>query len=131
MSNKGFTLIEVLVASIILFLSILTVNAAYKQYVSYKTKQQKYENIYIAAISLMNEIEGENISQLEAKKREINGLKYTLSIQSIASKRNYAIGLETNQTKNNGLFLITLYKITIKMENRTFVLFKTEYQKIK
>ncbi len=131
MSNKGFTLIEVLVASIILFLSILTVNAAYKQYVSYKTKQQKYENIYIAAISLMNEIEGENISQLEVKKREINGLKYTLSIQRIASKRNYAIGLETNQTKNNGLFLITLYKITIKMENRTFVLFKTEYQKIK
>ena len=131
MSNKGFTLIEVLVATIILFFSILTVNAAYKQYASYKLKQQKYEDIYTASVSLMNKIEGKNINLFGLNEGEINGIKYSLTIKPVASKRNFAFDLNSNKYRNMGRFLITLYKIEIKMANRTFVLYKTGYRKIR
>lgn len=125
LSNKGFTLIEVLVATIILFVSILTVNIAFKQYTAYKLKQEKYENIYISALSLMNKIENEKISGFFYKNGKINGIEYTIRAKRAASNRNYIY--DEMMGGNNGFFLLTLYKITIEMAGKKFVLYKTEY----
>ncbi len=129
--NKGFTLIEVLVASIILFFSILTVNAAFKQYASYKIKQEKYENIYISALSLMNKLENERLNMFTYYTGEINGLKYTARAKRVAQRRNYIYGLSSKDSGNKGRFSVTLYKIEIKMANRTFTLYKTQYRRVK
>ncbi len=130
-SNRGFTLIEVLVASIILFFSILTVNAAFKQYTSYKLKQEKYENIYISALSLMNKLENERLNMFTYYTGEINGLKYTAHAKRVAQSRNYIYGLSPKDSGNKGRFSVTLYKIEIKMANRTFTLYKTQYRRVK
>jgi len=130
-SNKGFTLIEVLVASIILFFSILTVNAAFKQYASYKLKQQKYENIYISVLSLINKLENKQLNMFTYYSGEINGFKYTARAKRVAQSRNYIYGLSPKDSGNKGIFLVTLYKIKIKMANRTFTLYKTQYRRIK
>ncbi len=130
LSNKGFTLIEVLVASIILFFSILIVNSAYKQYISYKIKQEKYENIYITGLSLMNEIDAKGVKYfINNPHGRLNGIRYTIKVEKIISKRNYAYYFDPSKNGNSGYFLVTLYKLTMQIANKVFILYKTEYQK--
>ncbi len=128
-SNRAFTLIEVLVASIIMFFAILTVNAAFKQYASYKIKQQKYENIYISALSLIDKIENEKLDSFTYDTGKINGLEYTVKAKRIAAKRNYTYGFSAKETGNKGRFLITLYKVEINIANKKFVFYKTQYRR--
>ena len=104
LSDKGFTLIEVLVASIILFLSIVTVSLAYRQYINYKIKQKKYEKIFISALSLMSKIESEDLDKLTNRSGTINGLNYHITIRKVASKRNYVYGLTKSTSGNIGPF---------------------------
>ena len=130
-SNKGFTLIEVLVASVILFLSIVTVSLAYRQYTSYKLKQEKYEKIFISALSLMNKIESEKLDGLTERDGTINGLNYHITIRKVASKRNYVYGLTEKTSGNFGSFLLTLYRVKIDIANKSFVLYVTSYVKLK
>jgi len=129
-SNKGFTLIEVLVASIILFLSIVTVSLAYRQYTNYKFKQKKYEKIFISALSLMNKIESEDLSKLTNRNGTINGLDYRITITKVASRRNYVYGLTEDTSGNTGPFLLTLYRVKISIGNKDFVLYITNYTKL-
>ena len=130
-SNKGFTLIEVLVASIILFLSIVTISLAYRQYTNYKLKQEKYEKIFISALSLMNKIESEKLDGLTEEDGTINGLNYHITIKKVASKRNYVYGLTEKTSGNFGSFLLTLYRVKIDIANKSFVLYVTSYVKLK
>jgi len=130
-SNKGFTLIEVLVASIILFLSIVTVSLAYKQYESNISRQRKYEMIYINAISLMNKILNKNIfAPTFYESGTINGMKYKINAKVISSKRNYIYGFSEQASGNKGNFMVKLYKITIELNNLRFTLYKTEFSKV-
>jgi|GEM_PF-2723673 len=129
-SNKGFTLIEVLIASIILFVSVLTVNAAFKQYAAYKIKQQKYERIYISVLSLKDKTENESLGNLTGSiTGKINGLPYTITAKRIASARNYVYSFDQEASGNKGGFIITLYQVTINIAGRSFKFYKTEYKK--
>ncbi len=130
-SDKGFTLIEVLIASIILFLSIVTVSLAYRQYINYKLKQEKYEKIFISALSLMSKIESEDLDKLTNRSGTINGLKYHITIRKVASKRNYVYGLTESTSGNIGPFLLTLFRVRIDISNKSFVLYITSYRKLK
>ena len=130
-SSKGFTLIEVLVASIILFLSIVTVSLAYKQYESYRLKQEKYENIYINVISLVNKTLSKNIiAPTFEETGKINGTNYKIIARIVSSKRNYVYGFSSQSTGNKGNFMVKLYKISIEIDDLKFTFFKTEYIKV-
>ena len=130
-SNRGFTLVEVLVASIILFLSIVTVTLAYKQYESYRLKQEKYENIYINVISLTNKILSKNIVTPSFEETgKINGIAYKIMANMISSKRNYVYGFSAQSSGNKGNFMLKLYKVTIQIYNSTFTFYKTEFIKV-
>jgi len=129
-SNKGFTLIEVLVATLILFLSIVTVMLAYRQYEHFMLKQKKYEKIYITVLSLLNKIQEEKASNLQGKNGVMNGIKYSIHIVRVASKRNYVYSPNPSSSGNYGDFMINLYKITITLDGKKFILYKTEYSKV-
>ncbi len=129
LSNRGFTLIEVLVASLILFIVILTLNAAFKQYTSYRIKQEKYELLYMSVLSLKDKLENEDLSRFSTINGKINGLDYTANVKAVARNRNYVYGFTPKESGNKGAFLITLYKITLKIAGKTFVFYKTQYKK--
>ena len=128
-SNKGFTLIEVLVAMLILFLSIVTVTLAYRQYEHLKLKQQQYERIYITALSLINKIQEEKISNFKKGNGIMNGIRYSVNVIKVASNRNYLYNPNPSLSGNNGHFTLSLYKITINLDGKKFILYKTEYSK--
>ena len=130
LNNKGFTLIEVLVSVVILFLAILMVNAAFKEYVSSKNKLKKYELIYISTLSLVNKLENEGLRDFSFKKGKINGLDYFVQVKKLLSLRNYTYGFGEMDNKK-GNFLVTLYELKIKIAGHSFVLYKTRYKSVK
>ena len=128
-SNRGFTLVEILVAMLILFLSIVTVALAYRQYECFKLKQQKYERIYITALSLINKIKEEKINNFQRENGTINGIRYSINVIKVASNRNFLYNPNPSLSGNNGHFMVSLYKITINLDGKKFILYKTEYNK--
>ncbi len=127
--NNGFTLIEVLVSTLILFIVIATLSVAFKQYTAYRLKQQKYEMIYISVLSLKDKFANEDLSKIKNVNGEINGLKYRASISIVQSKRNFVYGITPKESGNKGMFLVTLYKIVLKIAGRSYVFYQTQYRK--
>ncbi len=128
-SNRGFTLIEVLIASLILFFAILTLNAAFKQYTSYRLKQERYANIYISVLSLKDKLENEDLRGFTERKGTINGLSYDITIRPLKNEKNYVYGQTAGSTGNKGQFDITLYKATLVIDGEIFTFFETQYRK--
>lgn len=126
-SNKGFTLVEVLIASLILFFVIVTLSSGFKQYAAYRAKQKKYEDIYISVLSLKNKLEDENLANVVDREGEINGLHYEIAIKEVARKRSFVYGETKDTTGNLGKFQIVLYKVIIKIRGKEFTFFKTQY----
>ncbi len=128
-SSKGFTLIEVLIAFIILMISISVATAAYKEYRIVVQKQKKAERMFIAAISLMNKLKSMKVNlRMNEQEGKFNGLSYKIKVKRIAAKRNYIYFF--NKRGNKGNFLITLYKITLTVGNKNFILYKTQFQRL-
>jgi len=128
LNNKGFTLIEVLVSVVILFLSILSVSFTFKEYIYYKNRQQKNEDLYISVISLVNKLEGEDLNKIVFKEGKINSFHYVLKIDKIDSARKWSYGF--GSSGNKGKFLISLYKIVIEIGGKKFTLYKTRFKSL-
>ena len=128
-SNKGFSLIEVLIASLVLFFTIITLNVAFKQYATYRQKQQQYEDIYIALLSLKDKLEDMNLSRIRETHGTINTLPYKISIREITRRRNFVYGEIPETSGNMGTFQIILYEITIQIDSRVFSFYETQYHK--
>ncbi|WP_457643481.1 prepilin-type N-terminal cleavage/methylation domain-containing protein [Persephonella sp.] len=126
-SNKGFTLIEVLVASVILFLCVVTVNAAFKQYATYKTRQERYERLYMSVISLVNEIEGMGLRRFAGREGEINGFKYRVEVKPVAVERNYVYSAVGTRSGNVGKYIMALYRVKITIGAHHFIFYRTEH----
>ncbi len=126
-NQKGFTLIEVLIATLILAVSIISVNAAFKQFSVYKQKMDKYKNIYTTTLSLKDKIENENLKDNLQEKGVLNGLEYSYKVKLISKMRN--LSLEETEG-NTGNFEIYLYKIELTVGSRNYSFFKTQYVKL-
>ena len=127
--NYGFSLIEVLVATILLTMSILVSTIAYKQYISAFEKQKKIERIYITALSLLNMVKKSNITPFYKKSGRLNGFAYKITAKRVVAKRNYEYF--SIHPGNKGRFLVSLYKINLLIGDREFVFFKTQYKKLR
>jgi prepilin-type N-terminal cleavage/methylation domain-containing protein len=127
-NNGGFTLVEVLIATVIMVISIVTVNAAFRQFAVYKEKIKNYENIYVSVLSIRDLVENQTLSPNLSRTGKINGLDYQYTCTLVESANNYLLSEEPSQNGNNGLFAIMLYKITITMAGKTFEIYKTEYK---
>ncbi len=130
--NKGFTLIEVLLSLIILTVAIVSVNAAFKQFVEYKSKMEKYKNIYMTTLSIKDMIESKELKNGYTETGELNGLKYKYSVELIASKRNVTSSedIENQEQLEEGSFEVYLYKITLHIDNKKYEFYKTQYKKV-
>ncbi len=126
-NQKGFTLIEVLIATLILAVSIISVNAAFKQFAVYKQKMEKYKQIYTTTLSLKDLIENKELKDNLQENGVLNGLKYSYKVKLINKIRNHSL----EETEGNtGNFDIYLYKIYLTVENKEYEFFKTKYKKL-
>lgn len=130
MTNKGFTLIEVLISLFILVVAAVTVNAAFKQFTVYKSKTKHYENHYITVLSLKDMIENQDLAEKQNRVGKLNGLDYKYEVIEIDKRRNYMPGETEEIGGNNGAFELTLFKIRLSVEDKEYEFYKTLYKKL-
>ncbi len=126
-NKNGFTLIEVLIATLILAVAIISVNAAFKQFSVYKQKMDKYKNIYTTTLSIKDMIESKELKDNMQDTGIMNGLNFSYKVKLVSKNRNHS--LEEGEG-NTGAFEIYLYKINLTVENKEYTFFKTQYRKI-
>lgn len=117
--KKGFTIIEILIAMIILFIAIGFVNISIKAFNSYQRKAETYQNFYITALSLKDWIEVQDLDDDKNYRGVLNGINYTIDIKIIAKTRNYIVYTEGRRGgSNSGNFYIILYKLEMILKDK-------------
>jgi Tfp pilus assembly major pilin PilA len=130
--RKGFTVIEILISMMILFVAIGFVNISIKAFNNYQRKSEVYQNFYITALSLKDLMEIEKLNQQKSYKGVLNGIDYVISIKEVSRKKNYIINLEQAIGGNDGNFFIILYRLKMtlsagnKVKNYLFYLTRQE-----
>lgn len=127
--SRGFTLVEVLVATLIMVVSIVTVTAALRQFSINREQLRRYEQLYTATLSIRDKIMGETLVDNSQYKGTLNGLDYSYVCHLEQSANNYIYGEEVGQSGNKGAFLVMLFKVNLDVEGRTFEFYKTQYKK--
>ena len=127
LTNKGLTLVEVLIALAILTIVIVTLNAIFKQYAAYRQKQARYEDIFISALSLQDRLDDMDLGRTPHMDGQINGLPYSIEIRPVAQKRNFTYGETRKTSGNRGRFLVILYRVTMEIGKRKIQFYKTQY----
>ncbi len=123
MKNRGFTLIEVLVSTVILAVAIVSVSAAFKQFAEYRMRAEKYKNLYMTVLSLKDMIESKPLKNKQYGDGEINGLKYNYRVFLVSKGKGLTV--EGQQSP----FEIYLYRIDLNVEGRTYSFYRTLYKK--
>lgn len=134
MERNGFTLIEVLIALVILFSAVASFGAAFKMYVDARFKQELYEDFYITALSLKSVIENKKLLDEREGSGELNGFAFTFEAKPIETARNFSY-MDTGGTAhgaNVGPFELTLYHVNVKLARtravREFSFYVTQYK---
>jgi len=127
--SSGFTLVEVLIATLIMVVSIVTVTAALRQFSSNREQLRRYEQLYTVTLSLRDKIMGETLADNRQDKGTLNGLDYRYSCRLEQSANNYVFGEEPEQSGNKGPFSMMLFKVTLDVGGKTFEFYKTQYKK--
>ncbi len=131
MNNRGFTLIEVLLSLIILTVAVVSINAAFKQFTVYKSRFNKYKNIYMTTLSIKDLIESKKLSNNMTGSGKLNGLKYKYRVSLVAKGNTVSTDEESQGSIGKGNFELYLYKIDLQVENKKYSFYKTEYKKVK
>ena len=115
--KKGFTVIEILIAMMLLFTAIGFVNISIQAFNTYQRKSKIYQNFYITALSLKDWIGTQPLD----KKVYIgirNNINYQLKIKKLIEKKNYTFTMALG-AGNNGNYLITLYRVEMLLSKDT------------
>ena len=123
--KDGFTLIEVLVATLIMVVSIVTVTAAIRQFTIHREKLRSYEQVYSTVLSLRDRIMNRSLKENDEESGEFDGLPYRYRCTLVESANNYIYG---DQAGNNGAFQVMLFRIDLEVEGRKYEFFKTQYR---
>ncbi|MFA7403360.1 MAG: prepilin-type N-terminal cleavage/methylation domain-containing protein [Pelobacteraceae bacterium] len=127
--SSGFTLVEVLVATLIMVVSIVTVTAALRQFSINREQLRRYEQLHTTTLSLRDKIMGETLSDNRQDKGILNGLSYSYSCRLEQSANNYLFVEDGALSGNNGPFSIMLFKVNLEVGGKTFEFYKTQYKK--
>lgn len=126
MNKKGFAIVEVLVAFIILTTVLSLLTYSQKNFNSNITRLQNFEDIYTTVLSLKNKVDIE--MALGEKKHfdgKLNNLNYSIDINKLYEGNNLSYdSMESTYTK--GIHIYTLYKVTIKIREigKTYTFYK-------
>ncbi len=125
--QRGFTLVEVLVAVLILATVIASLNAAFKQYVTYRAKLNGYENLYLSVLSLKDSLVQQQLRDQAQGRGTLNGLAYRYQITRQLEAKNYVLGMTEQESGNNGTHELSLYKINLEIAEKSFAFYHTAY----
>ena len=114
--KRGFTIIEILIAMVLLFTAIGFVNIAIKAFNNYQRKSETYQNFYNTTLSIKDWLSTQQLDK-NTYRGEMNGLTYKLEVKELISKNNYKYSFNT-PGGNYGDFLITLYQIKLELKNK-------------
>ena len=128
-NHKGFTLVEVLIATLIMVMSIVTVTAAIRQFAVHREKLRSYEQLYTTVLSLRDRIMNDTLRDDLRESGTLNGLAYSYQSRLVESANNYVLGEEDNQGGNNGPFNVTLFEVNLAVEGKNVQFYKTQYKK--
>lgn len=134
--SNGFSLVEILIGVVILSLAIMTLSAALRHAFHWQQKQYVYQNLYITASSLLNEMMSEQVN--EAPEQEsfttghLNDFEYKRNCKPFLVNRNSNFSIETpGKGSNNGFFTVVLQQCTLVLQGsgkkRQFVFYRTQY----
>jgi len=130
--KKGFTIIEILIAMLILFTAIGFVNISIKAFNNYQRKSEVYQNFYITALSIKDFLKTKDMSK-QIYRGEINNIKYIAKVIPFIQAKNYDESMLAQG--NIGDFMITLYKIDLTLLTKTkrlnFSYFLTKQKNLK
>ena len=127
-TNSGFTLIEVLVAMLLLTMAILTVNAAFKQFVDYQDKMTRYEKIYTTVLSLRNQLSVASLASGEETSGTLNGLDYKYTVTLVDQRENFNARQVFEQKEAVGGFELNLFDIVLVADGHTFEFFQARFR---
>jgi prepilin-type N-terminal cleavage/methylation domain-containing protein len=115
MNCKGFTLLEVIVALVVLVAAVVSFGAAYNMYVNAQYRQELYQDVYITALSLKNTIEVRKLVDEPGGSGELNGFFYSYSSKQVKTARNYINPDPPSPGGNIGPFELTLYQVDFEL----------------
>jgi type II secretory pathway pseudopilin PulG len=127
--SSGFTLIEVLIATLIMVVSIITVTAALRQFSINREQLRRYEQLHITTLSLRDKIMSETLTDNRQDKGTLNGLDYNYVCHLDQTATNSTIGGDMEQSGIKGPFLVMLFKVSLEVGGKTFEFYKTQYKK--
>jgi len=112
--KKAFTVIEILIAMLILFSTIVFVNTTIKAFNNFQRKSSIYENRYITILSLKDWIETQSLNKKNYRGK-LNGLNYEIKVKKIIKSLTYKFVMGMG-SGNIGDYEITLYEVVITLE---------------
>ncbi len=131
MKSKAFTMIEILIATSILFISTITLVVAYKQFIKYRDQLEKYENFYESVRSLVDLLLWKSLLKNPQGSGVWNGLHYSYKTEIVKEERNFRPStIETTDIYSKGQYYIYLIKVTLTVAGQKFSFYKTEYRKV-
>ena len=115
--RKGFTVVEILIAMMLLFTAIGFVNISIKTFNNYQRKSEVYQDFYITALSLKDWISTQPLDK-KVYTGIRNDINYKLSIKTLLEKKNYTFSMALGEG-NHGDYLVTLYQIEMILTKDT------------
>ncbi len=126
----GFTLIEVLIAMLLMAMVVLMLNGAFKQYASYQSKLTDYQNLYTTVLSLralLSERPLENGARFEGS---LNGLRYVCKVVELERMNNAVVSEFEDQSGSKGAFELSLFRLDLTVGGKSFAFNRTRYEKV-
>ena len=115
-TKSAFTIIEILIAMLILFMAITFSNMSIRAFNNYQKKSQRYQNFYVTVLTLKEWMYSLNHLKEKKYSGSMNGLTYSINVMEVIRKKNYIFTPDGNG-QNNGNYWITLYELELKLKN--------------
>jgi prepilin-type N-terminal cleavage/methylation domain-containing protein len=117
---SGFTLVEVLIATLILAAAALTVQAAYGQYVKLRDRITRAEARYAAALSIRDAIATAQSPPAPSREGEWSGLPYRYEARAIGTRQRRIGSPAAVTTGRSKLHVGRLYEIELSLDGRNY-----------
>lgn len=119
---------EVLVATFILALVIMTISLSSKQFFGMQAKMQRMETIYLSALSLKDRLASAPLEGGMTESGTINGLEYRYTVNQLAQKNNFIQGTSSQMGGNAGRFSLQLLRVNLLLAGRNYKFLTTRVE---
>ena len=122
-------MIEVLIATLIMVMAIVTVTAAVRQFTLQREKLSHYEHLYASVLSLRDRIMNDTLRDNLQNNGSLNSLEYSYRCKLVESANNYVFGEMPELSGNKGSYKIMLFRVNLSVGGKEFEFFKSQYKK--